>query len=417
MENMNDKNFEVLKEDGSAPIKMWNSEVGPFDPNAVDQLRNVAKLPFIHKRGIAAMPDCHLGCGATIGSVIPTVGAIIPAAVGVDIGCGMMAVRLNMTANDLPDNLADIRSAIEAAVPHGRSPNKELSRDVGSWGNPPSDVGYEWNTQLQSGHAEIIDKHPKIASARSVEHLGTLGTGNHFIEVCLDTDDNVWIMLHSGSRGIGNRIGSYFIQKAKQDMKRYFINVPDVDLSYLCEGTENFNDYCKAVSWAQKFAQVNRSTMMWRVINAMAATIGSRFKLCVEDTTVECHHNYIDSYKEGNQRVHVTRKGAVDASKGRMGIIPGSMGAKSYIVRGLGNRDSHNSCSHGAGRVMSRTQAKRVFTVDDHVAATEGIECRKDADVVDETPGAYKDIDAVMASQTDLVEVVAQLRQVVCVKG
>ena len=406
-------NYDVLSSERGGLVKAWTKGV-PFEDGARRQLLNAADLPFIHK-WVAAMPDVHEGLGATVGSVIPTAGAVIPAAVGVDIGCGMMAVQTGLRALDLPDNLREIRSAIEAAVPHGRTDNGGRN-DRGAWGEPPATVRDEWNAALKSGYEKIAAKHKKISQANHITHLGSLGTGNHFIEVCLDENDQVWFMLHSGSRGIGNRIGTYFIELAKQDMRRYHINLPDKDLAYLPEGTEYFDDYVEAVSWAQDFASRNRRLMMESVIAAVAGCRGiPPFEAKLK--AVNCHHNYVAREEHYGKTVLVTRKGAVRAREGDLGIIPGSMGARSYIVRGKGNPESFHSCSHGAGRVMSRTEAKRRFSVEDHRIATDGVECRKDAEVIDETPAAYKSIDAVMAAQQDLVEIVHTLRQVVCVKG
>jgi len=409
--------FNVI-EGAKLPIKAWTNGV-PVEDVAVQQLRNVASLPFVFKH-VAVMPDVHWGMGATVGSVIATKGAIIPAAVGVDIGCGMIATRTDLTASDLPDNLAAMRSAIEAAVPHGRTDNGGVN-DRGAWADVPAKVlyavGVDGNQSIASMLGRIAEKHPKLtrAASRSPHHLGTLGTGNHFIEVCLDEDQTVWIMLHSGSRGIGNAIGSYFIERAKADMRRWFINLPDVDLAYLPEGSEQFDDYVEAVHWAQNFAASNRNIMMAAVVGAVSASIGRETVATTE--AINCHHNYVSRENHFNNNVLVTRKGAVRAREGDLGIIPGSMGVRSYIVRGKGNADSFNSCSHGAGRAMSRTAARKLFTLEDHAAATEGVECRKDAEVLDETPGAYKAIEAVMAAQTDLVEIVHTLKQVVCVKG
>lgn len=395
----------------SRPIKLWTDGV-ELEAEALSQLKRVASMPFIHKH-VAVMPDVHAGKGATVGSVIATQGAIIPAAVGVDIGCGMTAVCTELTANDLPDTLAGVRSAIEAAVPHGRTADGGVG-DRGAWGSPPRHVEVAW-CELYHDFEDICDKHPAIRKSNNINHLGTLGTGNHFIEVCLDETDRVWVMLHSGSRGVGGRIGSHFIAAAKKEMERWFIQVPDRDLAYLPQGSEMFNDYMHAVRWAQRYAKLNRELMMDATLGALRSTV-RQFKLLPE-TAVSCHHNYVAQERHFGANVLVTRKGAVRARETDLGIIPGSMGARSYIVRGRGNRDSFCSCSHGAGRRMSRTQAKREFTVEDHVAATAGVECRKDADVIDETPGAYKDIDAVMAAQEDLVEIIHTLKAVVCVKG
>jgi tRNA-splicing ligase RtcB len=405
------RSYEVLHEHGQAPIKMWTRGV-PVDESSKRQLLNTASMPFIY-RWLAVMPDVHYGKGSTIGSVIPTKGAIIPAAVGVDIGCGMMAVRTSLNASDLPDDLAPARAALEKAVPHGRSQGRS-KRDKGAWEDLPAATDEAWKA-LAPGFKAIADKHPKLAKANTANHLGTLGTGNHFLEVCLDQESRVWLMLHSGSRGVGNMIGSYFIERAKEDMRTHFINLPDADLAYFPEGTPNFDDYWEAVDWAQRFAMQNRQVMMRHAIDALRTAIPKPFEAHLE--AVNCHHNYVARETHYGDDILVTRKGAVRAAEGVMGIIPGSMGAKSFIVRGLGNAESFCSCSHGAGRVMSRTEAKRRFTVADHIAATAGVECRKDEAVIDETPRAYKDIDAVMAAQASLVEVVHTLRQVVCVKG
>ena len=402
--------FEYIENKG-APIKAWTRGV-PIEDAAMAQLRNVAALPFIHKH-VAVMPDVHWGMGATVGSVIPTVGAIVPAAVGVDIGCGMMAVKTSIRAEHLPDTLAGLRSEIEAAIPHGRTDNGGRN-DVGAWaGEPPPSAQAKWG-ELEAGYTAVVDKHPKAAHPRGLGHLGTLGTGNHFIELCLDEAGSVWAMLHSGSRGVGNRFGTYFIERAKLEMRRWFINLPDQDLAYFAEGSEGFIDYIRAVSWAQKYALANREVMMNQVLAVLRKSFPD---LTTTEMAVNCHHNYVSREHHFGKDVFVTRKGAVRAGVGELGIIPGSMGAKSFIVRGKGNADSFCTCSHGAGRAMSRHEAKRRFTLADHVEATEGVECRKDAEVIDETPMAYKDIDAVMAAQSDLVEIVHTLRQVVCVKG
>ncbi|WP_266157285.1 RtcB family protein [Dyella silvatica] len=409
---MTTTSYEVINEPGAVPIKLWTRGV-PLEDEARKQLLNIAKLPFIHG-WVAVMPDVHLGKGATVGSVVPTVGAIVPAAVGVDIGCGMIATRTTLTASDLPDNLAELRSAIEHAVPHGRTVGRGHGRDKGAWQNPPAATLEGWSG-LHEGFARITAKHPKLARTNHLNHLGTLGTGNHFVEVCLDEEQRVWFMLHSGSRGVGNAIGTHFIELAKQDMRRWMINLPDQDLAYLPEGSEHFVDYVFAVDWAQRFARSNRAIMMAHVIEAAKKVIAKPFDAWAE--AVNCHHNYVSREHHYGKNVMVTRKGAVSAKLGELGIIPGSMGAKSFIVRGLGNSESFHSCSHGAGRVMSRTEAKRRISLDDHLKATAHVECRKDADVIDESPAAYKSIDAVMAAQNDLVEIVHTLRQVVCVKG
>jgi tRNA-splicing ligase RtcB len=324
----------------------------------------------------------------------------------------MMAVRTSLTANDLPDSLGHIRSAIEKAVPHGRTSGRR--RDKGSWENPPDAATDVW-LGMKGNFDAITEKHPKIAKSNNYKHLGTLGTGNHFIEICLDEADRVWIMLHSGSRGVGNRIGSYFIDLAKKDMRKWFINLPDENLAYFPEGTDHFHDYVQAVDWAQSFAAANRTVMMANVVAAMREALPIPFE--AEAEAVNCHHNYVARENHFGENIFVTRKGAVRAAKGVMGIIPGSMGARSYIVRGLGNEESFCSCSHGAGRVMSRTAAKKAVSMEEHLAAVSHVECRTDIGVLDETPAAYKPIDDVMAAQKDLVEIAHTLRQVVCVKG
>jgi tRNA-splicing ligase RtcB (3'-phosphate/5'-hydroxy nucleic acid ligase) len=395
-------------EGANAPIKAWVRGV-PVEHAAQNQLRNVAMLPFIHSH-IAVMPDVHFGRGATVGSVIPTKGAIIPAAVGVDIGCGMMAVRTSLTANELPDSLSRLRGAIERNVPHGNGPGGNHRETPASVDTAYRDGG------LNERYEKIIDKHPKASAKAQTAQLATLGGGNHFIEVCLDEADRVWVMLHSGSRGSGNRIGQYFIERAREELLRRELgyHVPDKDLAFFMEGEELFGDYVEAVGWAQDYARANREVMMERTLRALRDNL-PKFKL--DKQAVNCHHNYVAREHHFGADVWVTRKGAVRAGVGELGIIPGSMGAKSFIVRGKGNADSFCTCSHGAGRAMSRTEAKRRFTLADHKAATEGVECRKDAGVIDETPMAYKDIDAVMAAQADLIDVVHTLRQVVCVKG
>lgn len=404
--------YNLIESNEGAPIKAWVKGV-KMEDDAKRQLQNIAKLPIIFK-WVAAMPDVHLGIGATVGSVIATKAAIIPASVGVDIGCGVAAMQTSLTANDLPDSLRKIRKAIEQAIPHGRTDHGGR-RDKGAWGDIPKRQQGVWR-QLEIGYKEICEKFPKLDRGNTINHLGTLGTGNHFIEVCLDESDNVWFMLHSGSRGVGNRIGTFFIEVAKSDMRRHIANLPDKDLAYFEEGSEHFDDYVHAVSWAQDFAMYNRKLMMEQMIDAIADS-GEVKPFKAELQVVNCHHNYVARETHYGEEVLVTRKGAVRAALGDYGIIPGSMGARSYIVRGLGNEESFHSCSHGAGRAMSRNEAKRRFTTADHAKATEGIECRKDEDVIDETPMAYKNIDDVMNAQRDLVEVVHTLRQVVCVKG
>ena len=389
---------------GKVPVKIYTDDV---EHEAYQQLLNISHLPFIHHH-VAAMPDVHFGKGATVGSVIPCKGAIIPAAVGVDIGCGMNALRLSIKAKDLPDNLRAVRSAIEEAIPVGFDRHKTDKARASTV------------RALSVGIDEILEKHPKILKMMKkpyqtwVRQLGTLGGGNHFIELCLDENDDVWIMLHSGSRGIGNMIGQYFIRMAQKDMERHIHNLPHKDLAYFSEGAEHFNDYVTAVHWAQDYAMENRREMMRLIVEALKKALP---KFGVTKEAINCHHNYVSMENHFGENVFITRKGAIRAGEGDLGIIPGSMGAKSFNVSGKGNPESFCSCSHGAGRKMSRSKAKREFSKEDLEFQTQGIECRKDTGVIDEIPGAYKDIDVVMDHQHDLVDVVHTLRQVVCVKG
>lgn len=383
------------------PVKIWTDEV---EHEALAQMRRVASLPFIYKH-VAGMPDIHLGRGATVGSVIATTDAVIPSAVGVDIGCGMNAVRLSLKASELPDNLAQIRNDIERTVPLGAGGQHKHEQVQGG-------------SNMAMGLDKILAKHPLInkhgKTRKYANQLGTLGSGNHFIEICLDENDDVWVMLHSGSRGIGNMIGQYFIRLARKEMEAHQINLPDKELGYLKEGTQHFDDYVEAVAWAQDYAMVNREHMM----NAVLRSLSFRLKpFTVTKEAINCHHNFVDKEMHDGERVWVTRKGAIRARENELGIIPGSMGAKSYIIKGKGNPESFCSCAHGAGRKMSRTAAKKAFDVEDLVNQTTGIECRKDLGVLDEIPAAYKSIDKVMDMQTDLVEVVHTLKQIVNVKG
>jgi tRNA-splicing ligase RtcB (3'-phosphate/5'-hydroxy nucleic acid ligase) len=383
------------------PVKVWTDEV---DPKALAQLANTASLPFVFHH-VAAMPDVHVGLGATVGSVVATRGAIVPAAVGVDIGCGMMAVRTTLDAGRLPDSLARLRSTIEARVPVGFG----MHRDQEAPDAP--------RAGLVHGYRRLAERHPEIVQSderRWLRQLATLGGGNHFIEVCIDESNRVWAMLHSGSRGIGNRIGQHFIARARERMQREDIRLPDRDLAWLDEGSRDFADYVEAVGWAQDYAMANRELMMERVLGAMRACLPD---FQIDASAINCHHNYVARERHYGEDVLVTRKGAIRAGTGELGIIPGSMGAKSYIVRGKGQAESFQSCAHGAGRLFSRTEAKRRFNRADLERQTQGVECRKDKGVLDELPAAYKDIDRVMANQSDLVEVVHTLKQVVCVKG
>ncbi len=389
---------------GRIPVKIYTDDI---ESTARRQLENLAEMPFIHSH-IAAMPDVHCGIGATVGSVIPTREAIIPAAVGVDIGCGMNAVRLNLTANQLPDNLRGLRSAIEREVPVGFNMQP---RDV----VPDSTV-----RALSSGLNRVWQKHPKLRNRQKnpsktwIRQLATLGGGNHFIELCLDESQCLWVMLHSGSRGIGNVVGRYFIELARTDMQRFQRNLPDRDLAYFSEGTDHFDDYIEAVNWAQDYAMHNRREMMRLILNVLK----KRLPFCeVTREAINCHHNYVAVETHFGESVYLTRKGAIRAGDGELGIIPGSMGTRSFIVRGKGNEDSFCSCSHGAGRLMSRTAARKRFTTQDLERQTSNVECRKDKTVIDEIPAAYKDIDQVMKNQADLVDIVHTLKQVVCIKG
>ena len=392
--------------EGRVPVKVWARSL---EAAAERQLANVAQLPIVHGH-IAAMPDVHAGIGATVGAVIPTKNAIVPAAVGVDIGCGMNAIRLSLTAKDLPESLARVRSAIEAAVPVGF--DQHCARVTGAREKAAK--------TLQPRLARIFERNPKLkalqreADTTWVRQLGTLGGGNHFIEVCLDESQRVWIMLHSGSRGVGNAIGRHFIERARREMERQDVRLPDRDLAWLAEGTASFDEYMEALEWAQDYAASNRREMVRLILGALAPHL-PRFE--PEDEAINCHHNYVAREEHFGTRLYITRKGAIRAGRGELGIIPGSMGAKSYIVRGLGNAESLCSCAHGAGRRMSRAEAKRRFSRADLERQTEGVECRKDGDVIDEIPAAYKPIDEVMEDQSDLVAVVHTLKQVVCVKG
>jgi tRNA-splicing ligase RtcB len=399
--------YQEITATGGVPVRAWTRGVH-FEDEAQRQLIRIAQLPIVHSH-VAAMPDVHLGIGATVGSVIATRAAIVPAAVGVDIGCGMVAQRTSLTAEDLPDHLDRLRADIEAAVPHGGGDGGR----TGAWSEPPKPVARAWRA-LSEGYERIVDRHAPVAHKRPLEQLGTLGGGNHFIEICLDEADRVWAMLHSGSRGPGNRIGTHFIHLARREMEREQTRLPDKNLAWLAEGSALFEDYTLAVDWAQRYARINRELMLQAVL-AVLRDHAPPFQL--EARAIDCHHNYVARERHFGADVWLTRKGAVRAREGDLGIIPGSMGARSFIVRGKGNPASFESCSHGAGRAMSRGDAKRRFTLEDHRRAVRGVECRVDAGVIDETPAAYKDIAAVMEAQRDLVDVVHELRQLVCVKG
>ncbi len=389
---------------GTVPVRIFTEEV---EPEALRQLEQVAQLPFLHGH-VAAMPDVHYGIGAAVGTVIPTRGAIIPAAVGVDIGCGMNALRLSLAAADLPDSLRYVRAAIESRVPVGFEMHDAAAADKRTL------------RALEPGLTRIFDAHPAIEKRLKkpretwAKQLGSLGGGNHFIELALDEDGRVWIMLHSGSRGIGNVIGTYFIELARRDMQRHIAQLPNRDLAYFQEGTGHFDEYVAAVRWAQDYAYRNRQELMRLVLEALRQELPP---FDITDEAINCHHNYVALEEHFGESVFVTRKGAISARAGELGIIPGSMGARSYILRGKGNPDSLCSCAHGAGRRMSRAQARKRFKRADLEQQTAGVECRKDSGVLDEIPSAYKDIEEVMANQSDLVEVVHTLKQVVCVKG
>jgi tRNA-splicing ligase RtcB len=364
---------------------------------------------------VAIMPDVHPGKGATVGSVIPTVGAIIPAAVGVDIGCGMVALQTTLTATDLPDSLARIRSRIERDVPVGfdahPSPVLETGDGVrtGALRARMKSLHRRYRT-LAAAHDLVRFDH-----ARVWNQVGTLGGGNHFIELCLDECDHVWVMLHSGSRNLGNRIGEAAIATARRLAERDDSHLPDGDLAWLAEGSVEFDRYVEGLRFAQDYAALNRSVMVDVVLSSLARFFP--LEVAVREAAVNCHHNYAAVEEHDGRSLWITRKGAVSAREGELGIIPGSMGERSFIVRGKGNAASYHSCSHGAGRRMSRNEARRTYTSADLASQTAGVECRKDDAVVDELPAAYKDIDAVMAAQSDLVDVVHTLKQVLCVKG
>lgn len=391
--------YETLNIKTPKPVLTWAGH--PLAHHETQMAKNVASLPFVFKH-VALMPDVHLGKGALVGSVIATKDAVIPAAVGVDIGCGMAAVKMPFQAGQLDGKLKKIRNDIEAAIPVGPTSNTDIEKPVTNW------QGWREYKHLHDGVQRLSD--------RALAQLGSLGGGNHFIELCLDTEDNVWLMLHSGSRHIGNKLAQCHISTAKELHKLSEQKLPDLDLAYFVAGTPEFEAYWHDLQWAQNYARFNRDVMMARFKRIVETHVAGG-KPTKPLLSVNCHHNYAEKEVHFDEDVYVTRKGAVRARTEDYGIIPGSMGAKSYIVKGKGNIHSYCSCSHGAGRKMSRTKAKKNFTVEDLIAQTEGIECRKDEHVLDEIPGAYKSIETVMSQQQDLVEVVATLKQVVCVKG
>jgi tRNA-splicing ligase RtcB len=387
---------------GRVDVRMW-ADPEQVEDVAMAQLRNVANLPWVH--GVAVMPDVHYGKGATVGSVIAMQGAVSPAAVGVDIGCGMSAVRTSLTASDLPEDLGALRRSIEDAIPVGFNAHK---RPV----NPAKVPGTGGWDAFWNGFGELIGSVAQLRE-RALHQMGSLGGGNHFIEVCLDDDGAVWLMLHSGSRNIGKELAERHIAIAQK--QTHNANLPDRDLAVFLTGTPEMDAYRRDLFWAQDYARRNRATMLallCDVVRRAMPTANVRF-----DEPTSCHHNYVADETYDGIDVLVTRKGAIRAGAGELGLIPGSMGVGSYVVRGLGNTAAFNSASHGAGRTMSRNKARKTFTTDDLAAQTAGIECRKDRGVLDEIPGAYKDLDDVMSRQTDLVEIVTKLRPLVCVKG
>ena len=387
----------------SQKLLSWASII---ESATLEQAERAARLPFIFPH-LALMPDAHVGKGATVGSVIPTLGAVIPAAVGVDIGCGMMAVRTASTADELPDDLAGLREAIEAAVPTSAGQYNETLTDTAR-----AAIDELSDDAARPSNAGSFD--PDAYAPTWREQLGSLGGGNHFIEVSRDEQDRVWLFLHSGSRGVGNKIAAYHIKVAREVMQRYWITLEDPDLAYLAQGTAEFNAYMRELAWAQRFAELNRAEMMRRVEACFGDWLGSP---PVAAERIQCHHNYTSWEQVYGRSVIVSRKGAIDAHEGVMGLIPGSMGTASYVVRGKGNAVAINSAPHGAGRLMSRAKARARFTQEDLRAAMAGVEFRDDADLIDEIPGAYKDIDQVMRDSTDLVDVVHELHQLVNVKG
>jgi tRNA-splicing ligase RtcB (3'-phosphate/5'-hydroxy nucleic acid ligase) len=391
--------YEQLKLSTQVPVLSWaGHELGHDE---MKMAKNVASLPFVHKH-VALMPDVHLGKGALVGSVVATKAAIVPAAVGVDIGCGMCALKTPYQAEQLDGKLKQIRAEVEKLIPVGFNENSNIDKEVSNW------QGWKHFKELHSGVQRLESK--------AFRQMGSLGGGNHFIECCVDTEGAVWLMLHSGSRNIGNMLAQRHIETAKELAKLAELRLPDPDLAYFVQGTPEFEAYWRDLQWAQNYALFNRAVMMNRFKRVVEQHIagGKPFKPSLQ---VNCHHNYAEKEVHFNEEVYVTRKGAVRAQEGDYGIIPGSMGTKSFIVKGKGNAESYCSCSHGAGRLMSRAKAKKAYTLDDLIQQTQGVECRKDEGILDEIPSAYKPIEQVMANQSDLVEVVATLKQVMCVKG
>ncbi len=379
----------------NVPVRLW-TDVHDVESKALDQLKNIAALPWVFKH-VACMPDVHFGKGATVGSVIAMKGAVAPAAVGVDIGCGMAAVKTNLMASDLPDSLALLRHRVEKAIPVGFNSHDRVTK-------------HAEKLPLFKEFHDLTDKvQDRLGKAR--KQVGTLGGGNHFIELCLATDQSVWLMLHSGSRNIGKTLAEIHMGRARK--LAHNAELPDKDLAVFLAGTRQMQEYRRDLYWAQRYAKANREVML-KLYQEVLVKLFPQVRF---DKPITCHHNYVAEERHFGEEVFVTRKGAISAREGELGIIPGSMGTRSYIVRGRGNAEAFHSASHGAGRRMSRGQAKRTFTIEDLRTQTEGVECRKDRAVLDEIPGAYKDIDQVMANQQDLVEVVAELKQVMCVKG
>lgn len=392
--------------------KFWTGDM-PVEQEALDQIRNISNLPILDGH-IAVMPDVHFGKGATVGSVLPLRAAVIPAAVGVDIGCGMMAVQLSLKASDLPDSLHEVRAQIERDIPVGINYHHRLI-NTNSKGLEGMRVQREREKLLTAfDKLRIMERIKRFDEKRMVHQIGTLGGGNHFIEICIDTEQNVWVMLHSGSRNVGKTIGEAATEFAKDEAYKRGLTLADMNLAWLDEGTELFEEYVEGMSWAQGYARINRDTMMLLVLEALKRKLKP---FTIVNDAVNIHHNYLSQEEHYGRSVWVTRKGAVSAAKGQWGIIPGSMGAKSFIVCGKGHEAAYCSCSHGAGRKMSRNKAKKEISLEQFAEQTAGVECRKDAGVLDEAPGAYKDIDEVMAAQSDLVEIKATLKQVMCVKG
>ncbi len=377
-----------------------------LEDEAIVQIKNMSKMPFLFKH-VAVMPDAHAGKGSTVGTVIATKGAIIPAAIGVDIGCGMMAQKLPFKISDI-ENISILRNSIERIIPVGFSSHNNhdhLTQDIFN------ELAFEAPDYLYS-HNDEFDK--------SLCQIGTLGGGNHFIEICYDEENNAWVMLHSGSRHIGNLLAKISIDKAKKIMEQYFINLEDPDLAYLVEGSAEFHEYIKSMLWAQKYAAINRIMMMRSILTQISLHIfkeDKSFDWPIKNLSINCHHNFTQLENHFNKNVWITRKGAVSARRGEYGIIPGSMGSYSYIVTGKGNKNSFSSCSHGAGRIMSRSKARKIFTQEDLIQQTLGVDCRKDSAIIDEIPSAYKDIDIVMNDQIDLVDVIYKLKQIMCIKG